>query len=117
MKRLLLLPVAVALCGCGGGAAPEGASKKIAIAGARLEPGGGKPVIPYSMVIVENGKFKAVGEQADVPLPKDAEVVNGLGQTITPVADGVPIEAGLPANLILKGANQSRTMREGQWQR
>ena len=113
MKRfspLLLL----ALLGCGD---VSNGPKKIAIAGARLEPGGGKPAIPYSIVIVEGGKFKAVGEQAEVPLPKDSEVIDGLEQTLAPLDAGGVIETGKPANLTLKGARETRTMKEGVWQR
>lgn len=87
--------------------------RPIAIAGARLEPGGGNPPIEYSIVIVEDGKFRAVGSQASIPMPKEAEIVDGLHHTIVP--DGNPIEAGQPANLILKGP-KGRTMREGKWQ-
>lgn len=114
MKRILLcLSALLVSCGDSSNERP----RMIAIAGARLEPGGGKPVIPYSIVIVEDGKIKAAGEQADTPLPKEAEVVNGLEHTISPLgADGV-IEPGKPANFTLKGLKETRTMREGQWQR
>jgi hypothetical protein len=112
MKRFCPL-LFIALLGCENSSGP----KKIAIAGARLEPGGGKPVIPYSIVVVENGKFKAVGEQAEVPLPKDSEVINGLDQTLAPLEAGGVIEPGKPANLTMKGAKETRTMKEGVWQR
>lgn len=88
--------------------------RPIAIAGARLETGGGNPAIDYSIVIVEDGKFRAVGPQTSVPMPKEAEIVDGLNHTIVP--DGNPIAVGQPANLILKGPN-GRKMREGVWQR
>ena len=114
MKRMLLPWLAVLLLvSCGD--APKGGAQKIAIAGARLEPGGGKPVIPYSIVIVENGRIKAAGEQAEVPLPKDAEIINGLEHTIAPIGPGV-IEPGKPANFIFKSPQGTRTMREGKWQ-
>lgn len=113
MKHLFPLLLLIALAGCEISSGP----KKIAIAGARLEPGGGKPAIPYSIVVVENGKFKAVGEQAEVPLPKDSEVINGLDQTLTPLEAGGVIEPGKPANLTMKGAKETRTMKEGVWQR
>lgn len=114
MKRFSPLLFAVLLAACGD---PAGGSKKIAIVGARLEPGGGKPSIPYSIVIVEDGKYKAVGEQAEVPLPKDSEVINGLEHTLSPSDAGGVIEPGKPANLTMKGARETRTMKEGVWQR
>jgi hypothetical protein len=115
MKRfsLVLFAAALALPGCGDTAGP----KKIAIAGARLEPGAGKPPIAYSIVVIEAGKFKAVGEQAEVPLPKDSEVINGLEQTLSPLDASGVIAVGEPANLTLKGARETRTMKEGVWQR
>jgi hypothetical protein len=87
--------------------------RPIAIAGARLEPGDGSPAIEYSIVIVEDGKFRAVGAQTSVPMPKEAEIVDGLHHTIVP--NGSPIAVGQPANLTLKGP-KGRTMREGKWQ-
>jgi cytosine/adenosine deaminase-related metal-dependent hydrolase len=113
MKRFCPLLLLILLAGCG---EISSGRKKIAIAGARLEPGGGKPAIPYSIVVVEDGKFKAVGEQAEVPLPKDSEVVNGLEQTLTPTDPNGTIEPGKPANLMMKGARETRTMKEGVWQ-
>ena len=108
---LLVAPLLIGLAGCAHPSAE--AVRPIAIAGARLEPGAGKPAIEYSIVIVENGKFRAVGEQANVPMPKEAVIVDGLRHTI--VADVNPIEPGQPANLTLKGP-QGRVMRDGKWQ-
>lgn len=88
--------------------------RPIAIAGARLEPGDGKPVIDYSIVIIERGKFIAVGPQTSVPMPKEADILDGLGHTLVPVAGGT-IAVGQPANLDMKGP-KPRSMRDGQWQ-
>ncbi|BDC47757.1 hypothetical protein F183_A00730 [Bryobacterales bacterium F-183] len=112
MKTYLLLSALLLIGSCAHPSA-EGV-RPIAIAGARLEPGGANPPIDYSIVIVEDGKFRAVGPQTSVPLPKEADVVDGLNQTI--VADGNPIAVGQPANLTLKGPKGVRTMREGKWQ-
>ena len=112
MKLFLMLPVLLLWTACG--YSPEG-PKAIAIAGARLEPGGGKPAIAFSIVVVEAGKFKAVGDQADVPMSKEYEIIDGLGQTIAP--DGGVVETGKPANFTMTGPKGARTMREGQWQK
>ncbi len=112
MNRLLFTAAVLFFSSCSHPSA-EG-PRPIAIAGARLEPGDGKPAIEYSIVIAENGKFVAVGSQASVRMPKEAEIVDGLGHTLTP-AGATPIEVGQPANLVMKGP-KGRTMRDGQWQ-
>ncbi len=84
------------------------------IVGAKLDPGAGRAPVEYSVVVVADGKFQAVGPQASTPVPIEAKKTNGLGMTIEPIPGGNPIEAGLPANFVLKGAHQ-RTMRAGVW--
>jgi hypothetical protein len=101
----LLLPLLLVSC------AIPSAGPRTAIVGAKLV--NGPSVIEYSIVLIEDGKFKAVGSQADVPLPKDATIINALGQSVEPLP-GARIEVGQPANLLLKGATV-REMREGQW--
>jgi hypothetical protein len=115
MKRFLLLLTTALLSLFASACTHPSANgpQMIAIAGARLEPGEGKPVIDYSIVIIEGTKFREVGPQTSVRMPKEAQIIDGLGHTIVP--NGNAIEPGQPANLILKGP-KGRTMREGQWQ-
>ena len=96
------------LSGCG---AP--ATNQISIVGAKLNDGTGKPVIEYSVVVVGDGKVKAAGRQQDVPVPKEGEIVGGLGSSLEAL-DGGTIEAGKAANLKISGA-VNRTMRNGEW--
>ena len=103
MKRLLLL-FCLTLCACGPG---ENSGVKV-IVGARLKD------MEHSVVIIENGNFKAVGTQSAVPVPKGSEITSGLGMTIEPLPEGGPIEAGMPASLLLKGTSD-RVMRNGEW--
>jgi len=95
----------------------EQGPRPIAIAGARLEPGPGKPVIEYSIVIAEKGKFVAVGSQASIPMPKEAVIVDGLSHTLVPAAGTTAIEPGQAANLDMKNASGTvvRSMRQGEW--
>lgn len=95
---------------------PQASGVKV-IAEAKLETASGQPVIPYSVVVIENGKFTAVGPQRSTPVPPGAEMIRGAGMTIEPVPGGNPIEVGQPANLILKNDSgaDSRTMRAGEW--
>jgi hypothetical protein len=108
MRRLLL--GAILLAGC---TSPSASGIKV-IAGAKLEPGPGKAPIDYSVVIVSDGKFQAVGPQSSTPVPPGVEMIRGNGMIIEPLPGGGPIEAGQPANLVLKGQTD-RVMRNGEW--
>jgi cytosine/adenosine deaminase-related metal-dependent hydrolase len=112
MRRLLLC--AVLLVGC----TRPGESGVKAIVGAKLERGAGMPVLEYSVVVIAGGKFRAVGPQSSIPVPKDAEIVRGTGKIIEPDSGGDPIEAGKPANLVMRDAatgSVESTMHNGDW--
>jgi hypothetical protein len=70
--------------------------------------------IDYSIVVIDGGKIIAVGPQSQVPVPKGSTITSGLGMTIEPGPGDDPIEAGRPANLILKGSTE-RKMNNGEW--
>jgi hypothetical protein len=108
MKKLLAL-AALLLSAC---TSPDASGVKV-IVGAKLISPGHEP-IDYSVVVVENGKITAAGAQSAIPVPKGSAITKGLGMTIEP--DGNPIEPGLPANLILRGATD-RKMHNGEWVR
>lgn len=117
MKHCLAVVVlALLLLGC---ATPPSGPKKIAIVGAKLVVRPGAAPLDYSIVIVEGGKIVAAGPQTSVPLPKDVEVVDGLGKIVEPLEATESIEAGGRANLVLKSLDDSssREMREGEWLR
>ena len=95
---------------------PASDSKKLAIVGAKLIDGKGGAPIEHSIVLIEGATFMKVGPQSSVPLPKDVPIVDGMGKTIQPSTGGTAIEAGNPANLILKNDSSTRTMKDGQWQ-
>jgi hypothetical protein len=84
------------------------------IVGAKLEPGPGRAPVEYSVVVVSDGKIQAAGPQASTPVPMGAKMTSGLGMTVEPVGGGDLIEAGRPANLVLKG-DHDRIMRNGVW--
>ena len=87
-------------------------TRKIAIVGAKLIDGKGGSPVEHSIVLIEGATVVKAGEQTSVPLPKDVEIVNGMGKTIQPLTSGATIDAGQPANLKL----DQRTMKDGQWQ-
>ena len=109
--RCASLAVALVFCGC---TRPRDSGVKV-IVGARLEPGGGREPIEYSVAVIADGKFRDVGPQSSTPVPQGAEVTRGLGLTMRPLSNSQPIEAGQPADLTLEGAGQRRQMRNGEW--
>src|ERR1700689_500962 len=108
MKGVILGAVLLSAC-----ARPQPSGLKV-IVGAKLDAGQGRAPLDYSVVIVADGKFRAVGPQSSTPVPTGAEMIRGLGMTVQPVPGGDPIEAGRPANLVLKGTTE-RVMRNGEW--
>ncbi len=90
----------------------------IAIVGARLEPSLDAEPIPYSVVVVRDGKIVAAGPQASTPVPKGTETVKGAGMVIQPSPYTAKIAPGEPANLLLRDAESGRPgriMQDGEW--
>ena len=112
MKLGLILIAALLLAACQ--QAPK--IRKLAIVGAKLIDGTGGTPIDHSIVLIEGATFIKIGPQTSVPLPKDVEIVDGMGKTIEPSAPGATLAAGQPANLKLVSTEAQRTMKDGQWQ-
>jgi hypothetical protein len=111
MRRIALI-VAILLAAC---SSPSGVQ---VIVGAKLIAAPGSTPIDYSVVVIEGGKFKAVGPQATTPVPKGSEITRGLGMTVAPLPGGDAIEPGHAANLALKETELGpvvRVMRDGHW--
>ena len=109
MKRMLLV-LTVALAAC---VSPEESGVKV-IVGAKLIAAPGRAPIDYSVIVIEKGKIRVVGPQQSTPVPKGAEMTRGIGMTVESLPGGGPIEAGKPADLILKGSTD-RIMKAGEW--
>ena len=60
------------------------AGRVLAIKGGRLIDGTGRPPIENSVILIEDGRFKAVGNAQSLPVPADAEVVDVSGKTVMP---------------------------------
>lgn len=56
----------------------------LVIKGGTLIDGTGAPPIPDAALLIEDGKIKAVGPQAGLGWPREAEVVDAAGKTIMP---------------------------------
>ncbi len=121
LRWILVLAAAALLTACGGGgervSAGDGGGM-LAIVGARLEPSLEAEPIEYSVVVIQDGKFKAAGPQATTPVPKDAETMQGAGMTISPSPYNATIAEGEPANLTLQETETGTPrgiMSNGQW--
>jgi len=115
MMRSFLLGCALLLTGCGVGSGEPGLK---AIVGGRLEPSLDAEPIPYSVVVIADGKIRAAGPEASTPVPKGAETINAKGKVIQPMPYTGKIAAGEPADLMLRDAESyapERLMRAGEW--
>jgi len=50
----------------------------------RLIDGTGRPPIDNSIIVIEAGRFKAIGKSGDIPIPAGAQVINATGRTVLP---------------------------------
>ncbi len=55
-----------------------------AIKGAKLIDGTGKPVVNKPVIVVDNGKIKAVGPEASVQIPPGTEIIDASAYTLLP---------------------------------
>lgn len=83
--RLLTMSAAALLAACGGPAEP----RVEVLIGATLINSGGKPPTERSVVIVEDGRIKAVGDQPTLPIPAGSAKTDLSGRFLVPA----PVEA------------------------
>lgn len=56
----------------------------LVLQGGRLIDGTGRPPIENSIIVIEAGRFKAIGRSGELPLPPGAQVIDIGGKTILP---------------------------------
>jgi imidazolonepropionase-like amidohydrolase len=56
----------------------------LAIRGGTLIDGTGRPPVGNAVILIENGRFKAIGRFGQLPIPDHAEIVDASGLTILP---------------------------------
>src|SRR5215204_2624680 len=56
----------------------------LVVQGGRLIDGTGRPPIDNSIIVIEAGRFKAIGKSGDIPIPAGAQVINATGRTVLP---------------------------------
>src|SRR5262245_46152147 len=58
--------------------------KTLVIRGGTLIDGTGRPPVEDCVVVIEAGRFRAVGRSGEVPVPAAAEVIDVAGKTVLP---------------------------------
>jgi hypothetical protein len=56
----------------------------LAVIGGTLIDGTGRAPIENSVVVIENGRFTAIGHKGDVTVPQNAQIVDATGKTVLP---------------------------------
>jgi imidazolonepropionase-like amidohydrolase len=80
LRRILLFCLLIVLAGC----KANEESKVKAIIGAVLIDGNGGPPITDSVVVVSGSRIRSAGSRANVPIPAEADKINGSGKFLTP---------------------------------
>ncbi|TMA83895.1 MAG: hypothetical protein E6J74_35215, partial [Deltaproteobacteria bacterium] len=60
------------------------AEKALVVQGGRLIDGTGRPPVDNSVIVIEAGKFQALGRSGDVAIPAYAQVIDVKGKTVLP---------------------------------
>ena len=114
LTRASLFVGVLLLAGC----TSPGESGIKAIVGARLEASFDSKPIPYSVILIADGKITAAGPQAEVPVPKGAEITRGSGKTVRPAPSTGRIAVGEPADLVIQDTASGQAqmvMHNGEW--
>src|SRR5260370_14166164 len=92
MPWRLILPLCLLAVFAGCKANQE--SKVKAIIGAVLIDGNGGPPITDSVVVISGSRIRAAGMRANVPIPAEADKINGSGKFLTPGLIDRPVHLG-----------------------
>ncbi len=60
------------------------AEKALVVQGGKLIDGTGRPPVENSVIVIQAGRFQAVGRSGDVSIPADAQVIDVKGKTVLP---------------------------------
>jgi hypothetical protein len=83
MSRLIQL-LALTFAGVFISSALWAQASPIVIQGATLIDSTGRAALTDSIVIIQNGRFQAVGKRGEVPIPQGAEVIEAKGKSVLP---------------------------------
>ena len=60
------------------------AEKALVVLGGRLIDGTGRPPIENSVIVIQAGRFQAIGRNGQVSVPPDAQLIDAKGKTVLP---------------------------------
>ena len=60
------------------------AEQTLVVQGGKLIDGTGRPPIDNSVIVIQTGKFQAVGRSGEVAIPADAQVIDVRGKSVLP---------------------------------
>ncbi len=60
------------------------AEKILVVQGGKLIDGTGRAPVENSVIVIQAGRFQAVGRSGEVSIPADAEVIDARGKTVLP---------------------------------
>src|ERR1700736_5745735 len=83
-------------------------SKAKAIIGAVLIDGNGGPPITDSVVVVSGSRIRAAGSRANVPIPAEADKINGSGKFLTPGLIDVHVHLGTRGGPAFQASDYTR---------
>src|SRR5579864_4326623 len=90
LRRVLSFSLLIVLAGC----KANDESKVKAIIGAVLIDGNGGPPITDSVVVVSGSRIRSAGSRVNVPIPAEADKINGSGKFLTPGLIDVHVHLG-----------------------
>ena len=110
---IALVGACLLTCGCG---RPDG-PRIYAIVGADVMGSGGEIKQRGAVVLTKGSETWVVGPQSDVPLPPDAEIIDGRQAFLRPNTPGVTVEPGQAADfdLVSRSGRTKRSMKDGEW--
>ena len=97
---VLLVCLLAGLTGCKNTRNDESHVK--AIIGAVLIDGNGGPPITDSVVVVAGGRIRSAGVRANVPIPQEADKIDGTGKFITPGLIDLHVHLGTRGGPVFK---------------
>jgi imidazolonepropionase-like amidohydrolase len=103
-RVILLCSLVVILAGC----KANEESKVKAIVGAVLIDGNGGPPITDSVVVISGSRIRAAGSRPNVPIPAEADKINGSGKFLTPGLIDLHVHLGTRGGPAFQAADYTR---------